>query len=178
MGFPDNRYNGGVGGETSSDVLVRYNLYRFFAPWIQMIWVGQNWNSDTQTKADIAAMVNATTHGRYLVVSTLNDGNAASGQGPAGSRYLQIVSLNNDLRALYGAKFYDLRAALVAYGVGIADSQSTTYDAPPHSFQPTDVHMNSAGYSWIMSALRQKMIDLGYISDDVMRDQIRLAGGT
>jgi lysophospholipase L1-like esterase len=170
-------YNGGVAGNTSSDVLARFQAQLSRRHWNQVIWVGHNWNSEAQILSDIANMVAEINHSRYLIVSMLNNGNDAAGQGPSGARYLEIVSLASSLSALYGTRFYDLRADMVAYGVGIADANSVNFDAPPSTYQPTDVHLNTDGYTDAATRIRAKLDTLGWISEGVLRQQIGMAGG-
>lgn len=177
QGYVENIYNGGVGGENSSEILARWQADSTRRNWNQVIWAGQNWTTAVQLKADIASIVAALNHSRYLIVSVINDGTTATDQGPSGARYLEKVAANADLAALYGDRFFDLRAALVAYGVGIADAQSVNYDAPPSTYQPTDIHFNADGYNDAGSRIRTKLSDLGWLSDGTARQQIGMAGG-
>ena len=90
-------HNAGIAGDTSSDVLTRFSAAPWRKHWNQVIWVGQNWNSQSQIVSDIATMVNSLTHSRFLIISAINDGNSAGGQGPSGARYLELKSLASAL---------------------------------------------------------------------------------
>lgn len=175
-GYVENYWNGGVGGEASAAIKNRFLADRTRIHWTQVIWVGQNWDSQATTLASIAAMIAPLSHTRYLVVSTINNGNTATEQGPAGARYLEILALNAALEALYGSRFYDLREALVADGVAEADAQSVDYDAPPSYWQPTDVHLNDDGYTEAQTLIRAKLNALGFLSEASLREAISLCG--
>lgn len=179
-GFIENVYDGGVGGDTSTQCKVRFLADATRRHWNQVIWIGyNNFSSGTTVKADIAAMVAQLNHSRYIIVSVLNNGNTANEQGPSGAGYLQIKQLNADLAALYGSRFYDLRAALVAYGVSIADANSVSYDAPPSTIQPVNIHLNATGYnSYAGPYIRAAMSTLGYLSADSLTSEVSASGGT
>lgn len=104
--------NGGVGGETSSQVLTRFNAAPHFHGYNTTIWVGRNGylSGIAQVKSDIAAMVAALGHTRYRVFQVLprNDGLENTGS----ANRILLNQLNTDLAATYGARFVSLLAAL------------------------------------------------------------------
>lgn len=177
-GFTGNGvYQGGASGENSASVKARFDKAPGFKNRTHVFWVGHTWNSNAQTKADLAAMVAALGHTRYLILGTVNNGNTAAERGSGGARYLEIVQLNTDLAALYGSNFYDIRAAMVADGVLNADSQSTSYDAPPSYWQPSSVSLNAAGSTFAAGLIWAKLKALGHLGDGAFRAQIAASGG-
>lgn len=144
--------NGGVGGETSTQIRARmvadvtqYGLYT-------IIWAGRNnFTSPATVKADIAAMIAKLTSGKYLVMSVLNGTGEPLGTGD----YMTITTLNNDLAALYPTHYIDVRAQLVAgYNAGIPqDVIDHANDIPPSSLRSDGIHLNTAGYTLVANAV-------------------------
>jgi hypothetical protein len=138
-------YNGGVGGNTSTQIKARMLAATDKLSWPIIIWAGRNNYSDSATvQADIASMVAALGSSRYLVLSVLNGDTEPSGS----TAYNQIIALNNDLAATYGDHFLDLRSYLVAQydSAQAQDVIDHANDLPPTSLRYNSVHLNSAGY--------------------------------
>lgn len=101
-------YNGGVGGQTSTQIKTRMlaggNLNRYG---IIIIWAGRNNISDESTVlSDISEMVGSLVHGRFLVLSVLNAVNE-----PIGSdNNNHAKSINTILQNRYGSNYVDLRS--------------------------------------------------------------------
>jgi hypothetical protein len=147
-------------------------------PWVHMFWGGQHIDVDVATTLQAEVdMVNTVTHGKFIVISGINDGNAAAGRGPSGATYLKLVDFNAQLRVLYPSNYLDLREQLVAYGVSIADANSVSYDAPPSTYQPTDVHFNTTGRTFCANAIVTKMRSMGYLDRSFLKYQAALCGG-
>jgi len=148
-------YNGGVGGETSTQIKVRMLAATARLGNFTIIWAGRNnFNAPTVVKADIAAMVAALGHQRYLILSVLNQSVALEYSGAAD--YLTIVQLNADLAALYPDNYLDIRAYLVSqYNAGIPqDVIDFGRDVPPSSLRSDAAHLNTAGYAAVAARVQ------------------------
>jgi lysophospholipase L1-like esterase len=142
-------YNGGVGGETSTQIASRMiaDTARHTLPTI--IWAGRNnYSSPTTVKADIASMIAALDHDNYLVLGVLN-GDYGGYERSGGVGYNLITQLNSDLATLYGSRFIDIRAYLVSqYDANSPqDVLDHNDDIPPTSLRSDVLHLNTAGYA-------------------------------
>lgn len=153
-------YNGGVGGETSTQIKTR--LLAANADYLAattVIWAGRNNYTDpTTVKSDIAAMIAAIGHDRYLVLSVINGDYANEYIGQ--SDYQTIVNLNTDLAALYGARFIDVRTPLVAAGAPAGSNPSATdyaHDVPPVGLRFDNIHLLDAAYAMVGNAVYAKL---------------------
>lgn len=171
-GFPDQLhtnlaastvYNGGVGGETSTQIKARFLTDS--AKWgdLTVIWAGRNNYHDPATvKADIAAMVSRLTTDKYIILSVLNGnfGNEYVGQAD----YNTIIKLNQDLATLYPGHYVDVRAALIAaYNPAILqDVTDHGNDVPPSSLRSDNLHLNGAGYGQVMWSVYNFIISKGW----------------
>lgn len=162
-------FNGGVGGDTSSQILTRYLAAdASYQAGTLVIWSGRNnYNDAAQVKADIAAMVaaHAANGGgsRYLVLSIIN--------GDYGSEYLGqsnwqlIVNLNADLATTYGERFVDVRGPLVQAGSpsGIAPNPTDyAHDIPPSEIRTDNVHLTNSGYGIVAAEVYAKLVEFGW----------------
>ncbi|WP_167772819.1 SGNH/GDSL hydrolase family protein [Ramlibacter humi] len=146
MDFPDRQiFNGGVAGDTSSQVLQRFQADTTHRDWITVFWFGHNnlkqdASSAAQVKADLAAMVAGLAPGNddFVVLSILNDATLAL-RGTA--LYDIEMALNADLQALYPAQYLDIRSLLVAQG----DAADQANDVPASMFRVDEIHLNGAG---------------------------------
>lgn len=123
-----------------------------------IIWAGRNnFTSPVTVKADIAAMVAALGHQRYLVLSVLNGDFANEYSGQAD--YATLTTLNADLAAIYGTHFIDVRAYLVS----LYDPNNTQdvidhgHDIPPSSLRFDSIHLNNAGYQAVADKVYQSV---------------------
>lgn len=132
--------NGGVSGETSSQILTRFNAQTPSPKgYATIIWAGRNnVASSAQVQSDIAAMVAALTTPRYLVLSIINQEIEPSGDAV----YNQIAALNSALSATYGSRYLDVRATLVAaFSAGNAvDVLDHAADIPPFTLRAKTTH--------------------------------------
>ena len=108
--------NGGVGGETSSQIKVRMLAATNTHTQPTIIWAGRNNYSATSTVlADVASMVSALAAAgntdKYLVLSVLN-GSYGGYEAPGGVGYQQITNLNAQLSAAYGSRYAEVREYL------------------------------------------------------------------
>ena len=130
-------YNGGVGGDTSTQIATRMLGDTAKHSWPTIIWAGRNNYSDpTTVKADIAAMVASLNSQNYIVLSVLN-GSYGGYEIPGGAGYAYITQLNSDLASTYGSHFLDVRSYLVSlYNPSIPqDVTDHSNDTPPSSLR-------------------------------------------
>lgn len=131
-------FNGGVGGETASQIATRMLAATSRYGQLVVIWAGRNGvlTDPTSAKAAIASMVAALTTDHYVILSVLNDATEVSGS----SGYIAVTTFNNDLATIYGAKYIDVRAYLVALAPNPQDIINIAY-------RSDGLHLNAAGYS-------------------------------
>jgi len=140
-------FNGGVGGESSTGIRNRMIADTGKHGWPTIIWAGRNNFSDSTTiKADIAIMVAALGHTNYLIISVCNA--ASAGEEKGGVEYLQITSLNNALKRVYGGRYLDIRSYLISNYDPSNSTDVSNYidDIIPSSFRSDHVHLNTRGY--------------------------------
>jgi lysophospholipase L1-like esterase len=150
--------NKGVGGENSTQIRARMIADTGSYSKSVIIWAGRNNFSDpTTVKADIAAMITALGHTRYLVLGILNSANGYIGT----LQHTQILSLNADLKAIYGSKYVPIREAIIAgYNSSIPqDVTDHNNDVPPTSLRvPGDpLHLNTAGNELVAKELYKRL---------------------
>lgn len=110
-----NYYNGGIAGETSTQIRTRMIAATDKYNWTTVIWAGQNNHNATSTVlSDIATMVAALTHTRYLIVGILHDATYVTGS----SDHTNINTINSSLSSTYGVRFIDADALVKAQSTG------------------------------------------------------------
>lgn len=137
--------NKGAAGETSTSIKNRFITDAADYDKTVIIWAGRNnYASPATVKADIATMVAALTHTRYLVLGIVN--------GDFPSEYINqpnwviINQLNADLKAIYGKRFLDIRTFLVSQHDQTAqDLIDFANDVPPTSLRSDPLHQNVLG---------------------------------
>jgi lysophospholipase L1-like esterase len=138
--------NGGVGGETSTQIKARFMAAPGLHGYPTIIWAGRNnfWERAI-VKADIAEMVAALQTSRYVVVGILN-GNSAW-ETPGGSGYDAINTLNAELALQYGDKFCNIRPYMVEQydPANPQDVIDHGKDVTPGSLRSDNLHLNAAG---------------------------------
>lgn len=148
-------YNGGVGGETSTQIKTRMIADAARRSSLVIIWAGRNNYADAVTvKADIAEMVASLGHDGYLILGVIN-GNYGGYERVGGAGYAQITTLNADLATIYGTKFINIRLALVqAYNAGITQDVLDFADGiVPTSLRSDAIHLNTAGYNYVANVI-------------------------
>jgi lysophospholipase L1-like esterase len=159
--------NGGVNGQTSSQIAARMlsatNLHR--CP--TLLWVGRNNYDQPQTVIrDLESMVEALNRAgnfdRFLVLGVIN-----SSYGGYENRdtapHRSILELNRQLQQRYGDRFVPVREMLIdAYNPQEpGDVMDHSNDVPPRSLRSDELHLNEAGYRLLVEyLLRNKMIRL------------------
>jgi lysophospholipase L1-like esterase len=150
--------NNGVGGETSTQILTRFNaLPAAFGNPVILEMGRNNFSSPVTVKANIASAVAALTTTHYLIHSVL-----PSADDSAGS-VTNIATLNSDLATVYGTRFVDMLAPLQAASNGSAgDLADVAAGIVPRSLRFDAVHLNAAGYTIVANALYAKRALLGF----------------
>jgi lysophospholipase L1-like esterase len=164
-------YNGGVGGETSTQIRTRMVAATDKADYTTIIWAGRNnYASGSTVQSDIAAMVAALGHDRYLILSILNSSAEPSGN----ANYNLIVALNAALASTYGAKFVDVRDylindALAALGITptAQDVIDIGNDVVPDSLRSDEIHLNNDGYQAVVLKLNEVGLPRMEIADAI-----------
>jgi len=136
----------GVGGETSTQVKARMLADSGTKNYDHVIWVGRNNYSQTaQIISDVAEMVAAIPHDRYMALSVTNGSAAAERLGGADHHY--FTDARDALAAAYGVRFVDVRQALVdAYDSGTPqDVTDHTDDTTPSTCRSDAVHLSAKG---------------------------------
>lgn len=156
-------YNGGVGGETSTQIKTRMLADAAqHNRWINLLWLGRNNFSDpTTVKADIASCIANlyTGNTRYLVLSVLN----SSAEGTGSGNLTTILALNADLATLYGSRYVDVRAYLLTKGDGgPTDNADIANGVIPTSLRSDAIHLNDTGYQHVADCVGAAMTALGY----------------
>lgn len=153
-------YQGGVGGETSTQIATRFLADTTHNSGFVIIWAGRNNYTDpTTVKADIAAMIAALGHTRYLVLSILNGEYTNEYSGQPG--YVTMMQLNADLAALYPSNYLDVRSYLVSQfdPNNAQDVIDHGHDIVPSSLRIDTIHPTTAAnvlianyvYAWLVA---------------------------
>jgi len=150
-------YNGGSGGNTSTQIAARMIADTKHDGWIAIIWAGRNnyWNREI-VERDIASMV--AIRPDYLVIGVINgDGGIAEYAGSVG--YDQIVTLNRELAMIYGDRYLDIRTELVSrWDPSLpGDVIDHDRDIPPRSLRVDEIHLNSAGYGHVAARVGESL---------------------
>lgn len=153
-------YNGGVSGETSTQIRTRMLAdTTYVGDWVPIIWAGFNNHSDpTTVLSDIAAMVsraNSSNGGRYLVMTIPGDRDPVDYPGTASRNNLDTI--NAAILSTYGTRVVDAAALLSAgdpNGVPLAAYVINTV---------TDFrHYNTAGLAVVAAGVAAKLAALGW----------------
>ena len=106
--------NEGAGGNTSTQVLTRFQAVPGFWGDISLIWSGRNnVNSPSTVASDIATMISDIPSGTPFLVLSVTNGEYL-GEGAGGATYSQIIGLNAALAASYPNNYLDIRGLLVS----------------------------------------------------------------
>lgn len=147
-----NTINGGVPGETSTQIKTRFDAATSQRNNSTIIWAGRNnYFYPNTVLSDIASMVsslNASGNSNYLILSVLN-GYYLPQEASGGAGYNIITNLNATLASTYGSKYLDVRSFLVSLynPANTNDVQCHNLDIPPLSLRSDDIHLNDAGYA-------------------------------
>jgi lysophospholipase L1-like esterase len=158
--------NGGVNGQTSSQIAARMlaapHLYR--CPTI--LWAGRNNYDQAQSvlrdlEAMVSALAVAGNTNRFLVLGVINS--SYGGYEDRGTLpYRLIVDLNRTLEERFGDRFVPVRDFLIgAYDPKQAgDRLDFAHDVPPGSLRSDALHLNESGYEVLVDYLVQHKMAL------------------
>lgn len=162
-------YDGGVGGQTSTQIKNRMIADTGRYSWPTIIWAGRNNKNDApQVLSDIAAMVAALNHPYYFILSICN----GEGEGIGTTAYEEIEEINSQLASVYGDKYLDVRSWLVSkYDPDDAqDMLDHEEDIVPTSLREDTIHLNITGNQ--LMANEFLLPRLGQIISDYVLTQI------
>lgn len=172
------RVNQGVGGETG--VLIKRRFNREIVPLTSqypdsIYFIEGGYNNIANGAADmvlqitdmVSALLNRLPDAKFIVLGTPNGSTA--GESFGGARYLTIVDANNQLAALYGSHFIDIRVLMISRGLAIngitpttQDSTDIANDVVPTSLRADAIHYNNAGHIAYETFVRERIVALGY----------------
>lgn len=139
-------FDGGIAGETSSQIAARQSQDTAHDDWVSVFWYGGN--NQTQAEAikdDLARSIAslASGHQRFVVLPVLNQ----AGEERGSPNHRTISRLNAELAALYPRNFVDVRSELLARAdaANAADRADVDQDVVPSSLRADGVHLNQAG---------------------------------
>jgi lysophospholipase L1-like esterase len=147
-------YNGGVGGETSTQIATRALADPIRKKWTTVIWVGRNnFTNLGQVVSDAQSIAANLGHSRFVVMSVIN---RADGTESAGSTaYNQIMALNAALRSAFPNNYLDIRSMIVVASGGSSD-------APNNSWTSDGLHLNNTGYAYVVGAVSSYLSVAGW----------------
>ena len=151
-------FNGGVGGETSTEIKNRMIADPSKFDWPTIIWAGTN-GADIgfDVEDDIAEMVDSLNHDNYIILATPNGDYASKYKGTVG--YNELISRNNRLKAVYGIRYLDIRGVLIelydqSNSLDIIDRER---DIIPSSLRSDLIHLTASGYTHVAEAVYKKI---------------------
>jgi len=166
--------NGGVNGQTSSQIAARMLAAPHLHRCPTILWAGRNnYDQAHSVLRDVEAMVTALAlagnTNRFLVLGVINS--SYGGYEDRGtSAYRSIVDLNRALAERFGDRFVPVREILIdAYDPKQAGDQlDFAHDVPPGSLRSDALHLNESGYRVLVDhLLRHRMAplrgDLGWV---------------
>lgn len=130
--------NDGVSGNTSDQILTRFQAAPSTWNLGTVIWSGRNsFGTPSNVESDVATMVGDLTTSQFVVISVTNGENEPSGS----AGYTNITGINASFASSYGANYLDVRSMLVAsYNpANGADVLDQANDIPPFSLRAVDV---------------------------------------
>lgn len=151
--------NRGISGQTSSQVAERMLADTKKHSYNTIIWVGRNnLLYPEQIKADIAAMVAALGHDRYLVLGMIN-GDFDTNEQVFTQRHQSIMQLNGDLYKTYGDHYVNIHAYLLSQydPTKAQDIIDHTYDVVPSSLRVDKLHLNLLGNQKVAQRIQQSL---------------------
>lgn len=152
-------YNGGVSGNTSTQIKTRFLANTRVDDYVQVIWAGYNNHTDTATVlADIAAMVadaNSRSGGRYLVLTipAPRDASFYPGTTPGDA----IALINSTILSTYGTKAVNVNTALYA-----GDPNNVIAAANVINTVTDYVHMNTTGLGLVAADIETACVANGW----------------
>jgi putative lipoic acid-binding regulatory protein len=156
-------YNGGVGGETSTQVKTRHLADTTHLSWVSLYFLGHNAPNAVTTVADLQAMIahqNVDDRNKPFLID-LPVQNTTNAVGSAG--FLEILATRAAIIAAFPNNYVDIPAALAAAGDGSAnDNADIAAGYTPRSLLADTIHLNLAGQTVVKNANKAAIIARGY----------------
>jgi lysophospholipase L1-like esterase len=155
-------FNGGVPGETSTQIRTRVQADTTHRHDVTVFWMGTNNAYDVSTiLSDVAqsvATLGSNTH--FLVLPVMNRPYEYAGR----AEYNIIMSVNDSLKSRYQGHFVDVRAILISHydSTSAQDVSDHAQDVPPTSLRFDTVHPNARGYEIIARTLADTITAKGW----------------
>ncbi|WP_460638170.1 SGNH/GDSL hydrolase family protein [Larkinella harenae] len=152
--------NAGIAGQTSTQIAQRMLADKEKHSYNTIIWVGRNnYLEPDKIKSDIAEMVAALGHKRYLILGIINGSIPVLNEQVFGQGHRAITQLNVDLGNIYGDHYINIHAYLLSqYNPGsIKDIADHTNDVVPASLRSDELHLNTAGYMKVAQRINQSL---------------------
>ncbi|GAB3938878.1 SGNH/GDSL hydrolase family protein [Larkinella terrae] len=151
-------FNGGKAGETSTQVAKRMLADKEKYSYNTIIWVGRNnYLEPEKIKADIASMVAALGHKRYLVLGIINGHFGGTNEQVFGAGHEAITKLNGELYEIYRDHYINIHTYLLSqYDPSLyTDIVDHTDDVIPGSLRSDELHLNTKGYQKVAERINQ-----------------------
>jgi hypothetical protein len=133
-------YNFGIAGNTSTQVKDRFLAMPETHDFSTVLWLAENnFSSKATVLADVATIVAALGHTRFLIISCFNTSGEVSGSG----NHTAVLDLNTDLEALYPDNYVELRDYFVSLGTG----PEIASDIPAGAYRLDNLHLTQEGYN-------------------------------
>jgi lysophospholipase L1-like esterase len=156
-------FNGGVIGETSTQIDARMQADTAHRDWISVLWYGHNNFTKERVAGDVAHSIArlAPNNHAFIVMSMLNWANLDE-RGT--TRYDGIMKVNAELAATYPDNFIDMHGYLVSLyqpdnPLDVLDHNNDLY---PRSLRFDDIHPNEAGADAIARKIRDFIAAKGW----------------
>ncbi|RCR67703.1 SGNH/GDSL hydrolase family protein [Larkinella punicea] len=151
--------NEGISGEKSYQIAKRMLAATDKHSYNTIIWAGRNnYLEPEQIKADIASMVKALGHDRYLVLSIVN-GSFGQNEDVFGAGHDAIMKLNGELYTIYGDHYVNIHAYLLSQydRSSYLDIVDHTDDVVPRSLRFDPLHLNEKGNQKVAERIFQSL---------------------
>jgi len=156
-------------GETSDQILSHFINYpeRFLD--ITIIWSGtNNWTDpvfdNMSAKANIASMVAALGHTRFIILTPINGEYPARYSGTPG--FTQFMDFINWILSTYPNNSIDIRAYLLTQGTGTGqDATDVGHGIIPVSLRVDPIHLTVIGYTKVAIQVNNFIRLKGWLSD-------------
>jgi lysophospholipase L1-like esterase len=162
--YPDRQvFDGGVIGDSSTQIEVRAVADTAHRDWISVYWYGHNDFTKAAVPGNIAASIAALNPNNkaFIVMSLLN----WADNGERGTAvYDDIVNCNNILAAQYPDNFIDIHAYLVSLfnPNSPQDVQDHNNDLVPTSLRFDRIHLNDTGCDAVAGKIKEFITNNGW----------------
>jgi lysophospholipase L1-like esterase len=151
--------NSGKAGNTSSQIAERMLADKEKHTYNTIIWAGRNnYLEPEKVKADIASMVAALGHKRYLVLGLIN-GSFGANEDVFGAGHDAIMKLNGELYTIYKDHYINIHAYLLSQydPTSNVDLVNHTDDVVPTSLRSDQLHLNAKGNLKVAERINQSL---------------------